>query len=499
MMTKKLVSLLLALAMALSMAACSPAQTETTPVPAVETPEPVAEEPQGEAPQPEEGTVLEADVLVIGCGLSGLTSSLAAAQNGASVITLEKMAFAGGNAILSTGILQAAGSSLQAKAGIEDSPEKYLEDMRSGDAAKRDPVQMELVAARSGNTIDWLMENGVEFSETVSQGVGSTAFRAHQSQPDATELISGLLEAVEPENVKLLYETPATALLTAEDGSVTGATAVDAEGRTLTVHAKSVIIASGGFGGSPEMLEKYWGEKYARMTYAGSPGTTGEMIEAAAALGAKLTDMEEAAYGSPTVDVEKIQLVTAMVLSGGAILTNGGGERFCNETGNPYETAASVVGTGEPCVYEVFDSQVFEKVYKCSIYKNMGILMEADTLEELADKAGLPIEALLKTVEDYNAAVGGAEDPYGRTIFTTKMDTPPYYCVKVAAGGVMTFGGLTIDESCRVLKEDGTAIGGLYAAGEATGGYRAYGYVCGDANIHAAVTGRTAGEAAAQN
>lgn len=115
MMTKKLVSLLLALAMALSMAACSPAQTETTPVPAVETPEPVAEEPQGEAPQPEEGTVLEADVLVIGCGLSGLTSSLAAAQNGASVITLEKMAFAGGNAILSTGILQAAGSSLQAK------------------------------------------------------------------------------------------------------------------------------------------------------------------------------------------------------------------------------------------------------------------------------------------------------------------------------------------------------------------------------------------------
>lgn len=83
----------------------------------------------------------------------------------------------------------------------------------------------------------------------------------------------------------------------------------------LNIRQKAVIIASGGFGGSPEMLSKYWGDEYAKMTYAGSPGTTGEMIEEAAKLGAKLTDMDKAAYGSPTVEVSKNMLITAMVLS----------------------------------------------------------------------------------------------------------------------------------------------------------------------------------------
>lgn len=229
----------------------------------------------------------------------------------------------------------------------------------------------------------------------------------------------------------------------------------------------------------------------------GSPGTTGEMIEEAARLGAKLTDMDKAAYGSATVDVKKNMLITAMVLSGGAILTDSTGHRFCNETGDPFDTSRSVVETGEPFVYEIFDQTVAENVYKVSVYQSMGIVEQAATLEELAEKVGLPAEALTATVEKYNAAVESQEDELGQTIFTNKMETAPYYCIQVAAGGVMTFGGLTLDEQCRVLKEDGTAIAGLYSAGEATGGYRAYGYVCGDANAHAAVTGKVAGESAA--
>ena len=153
--------------------------------------------------------------------------------------------------------------------------------------------------------------------------------------------------------------------------------------------------------------------------------------------------------------------------------------------------------TGEDFVYELFDATVAEKVYKVSVYKNMGIVIEADTIEELCEKAGLPVDATLATVAEYNASVDGAADPYGRTIFTTKLETAPFYCIKVAPGGVMTFGGLTIDENCRVLKEDGSAISGLYAGGECTGGFRAYAYVCGDANAHAAVTGKIAGAAAA--
>lgn len=438
----------------------------------------------------------EADVIVIGAGLSGLSASVRAAEQGAEVILLEKMAYAGGNCILSTGILQAAGTRLQAQAGIEDSPEQYAQDMAQGASADRDPVQMKMVSTLSGETLDWLADNGVEFSDKVTQGVGSTAYRAHQSMPDANELVSGLVDAASQKGVMIQYDTPVLSLMTDDQGKVTGVVA-NQKGQPVEYTAKAVIIASGGFGGSPEMLSKYWGDEYAKMTYAGSPGTTGEMIEEAAKLGAKLTDMDKAAYGSPTVEVSKNMLITAMVLSGGAILTDSTGSRFCNETGDPFDTSKSVVETQEPFVFEIFDQNVADNVYKVSVYQNMGIVEQADTVEELAEKVGLPADALKATIEQYNAAVESGKDEFGRTIFIQPLATAPFYCVKVAAGGVMTFGGLTLDEQCRVLKEDGNAIEGLYSAGEATGGYRAYGYVCGDANAHAAVTGKVAGESAA--
>ena len=438
----------------------------------------------------------EADVIVIGAGLSGLSASVRAAEQGAEVILLEKMAYAGGNCILSTGILQAAGTRLQAQAGIEDSPEQYALDMAQGASADRDPVQMKMVSTLSGETLDWLADNGVEFSDKVTQGVGSTAYRAHQSMPDANELVSGLVDAASQKGVMIQYDTPVLSLMTDDQGKVTGVVA-NQKGQPVEYTAKAVIIASGGFGGSPEMLSKYWGDEYAKMTYAGSPGTTGEMIEEAAKLGAKLTDMDKAAYGSPTVEVSKNMLITAMVLSGGAILTDSTGSRFCNETGDPFDTSKSVVETQEPFVFEIFDQNVADNVYKVSVYQNMGIVEQADTVEELAEKVGLPADTLKATIEQYNAAVESGKDEFGRTIFTQPLTTAPFYCVKVAAGGVMTFGGLTLDDQCRVLKEDGSVIEGLYSAGEATGGYRAYGYVCGDANAHAAVTGKVAGESAA--
>ena len=438
----------------------------------------------------------EADVIVIGAGLSGLSASVRAAEQGAEVILLEKMADAGGNCILSTGILQAAGTKLQAQAGIEDSPEQYALDMAQGASADRDPVQMKMVSTLSGETLDWLADNGVEFSDKVTQGVGSTAYRAHQSMPDANELVSGLVDAASQKGVMIQYDTPVLSLMTDDQGKVTGVVA-NQKGQPVEYTAKAVIIASGGFGGSPEMLSKYWGDEYAKMTYAGSPGTTGEMIEEAARLGAKLTDMDKAAYGSPTVEVSKNMLITAMVLSGGAILTDSTGSRFCNETGDPFDTSKSVVETQEPFVFEIFDQNVADNVYKVSVYQNMGIVEQADTVEELAEKVGLPADTLKATIEQYNTAVKSGKDEFGRAIFTQPLTTAPFYCVKVAAGGVMTFGGLTLDDQCRVLKEDGSVIEGLYSAGEATGGYRAYGYVCGDANAHAAVTGKVAGESAA--
>ncbi|KAF5037281.1 Fumarate reductase flavoprotein subunit [anaerobic digester metagenome] len=361
---------------------------------------------------------------------------------------------------------------------------------------KRDPILVKMVTERSGETIDWLIENGAVFNEEVKQGVGSTAYRAHSSAPDASGLVNKLMEAIE-QKVDVHYNTAATELLF-EDGKVVGAKAVQTDGTPLEIRANSVILSSGGFAGDKELVKKYAGEKTENMVYVGSPGTTGEMIEEAIKLGAATVDMDKL-FNAPTNSVENKQLITAMVLSSGAVMINQDGERFCNETGSPNDYFNDILNTGDEYVYEVFDKSVVEKVYKLeAVYMKQGIVEEAANIEELAEKMNVPVETLKQSLDTYNASVNGAADPFGRNIFGKPLKEGPFYFIKVATGYLSTNGGLRIDETARVLKEDGTPIQGLYASGDAVGGYRPYGYVCGDANILAAVTGRIAGENASK-
>lgn len=487
-MKKRGIALFLAGAMTISLAGC---QTSGA------TPTPQESQP---SVQDSASADVTTDIVIIGGGLAGLTASLSASDAGKNVVLVERLGFLGGNALLSTGILQAAGSRLQAEAGIEDSPEIYWNDMSTGDAAERDPVQMKMVTDYSGSTIDWLEEKGVEFSETVSQATGSTAYRAHLALPDASGLISPLQAQAEGAGVDIRLNTLATGYIT-ENGAVKGITVDGADGTSYNIYADKVILACGGFGANPEMLEKYWGSEYASMTYAGVVGTKGEMIEEAFQLGAAKLDMDKANYGSPTVDVTRNMLITAMVMTYGAIMVDNSAERFCNETASAFDVAVTVTEqtakTNSDCVYEIFDSQEIELVPKIQSYINMGITTQADSIEELAELVGLDPSVLRETVDQYNASVNGAEDEFGRTIFQKPIEQGPFYCIKVNSGGVMTFGGVSINESCQVLDENNTPISGLYAAGECVGGYRAYGYVCGDSNIHSAVTGMLAGKSAA--
>lgn len=432
------------------------------------------------------------DIVIIGGGLAGLSACLSAVDTGKEVILVERMGYLGGNCVLSTGILQAAGSEIQKAAGIEDSPEQYYADITAGEGALRDPIQVEMVTQYSGDTIDWLTEKGVVFNETVSQATGSPAYRAHLAMPDASGLVTPLKAKAEEAGVDIRLNTTAVDYIL-DNGKVTGIKVQDKDGNEYSIFADSVILACGGFGASPEMLEKYWGEEYAAMTYAGCVGTKGEMLEKAFDIGAVKYDMDKANFGSPTVDVTKNMLITAMVMTYGAILVDHDANRFCNETESAFDVANIVTALGEDYVLEIFDSQETDLVPKISTYLSMGIVTEADSIEELAEKVGLDPAALRATVDDYNACVAGKEDAFGRQIFQKPIEQGPFYCIKVNAGGVMTFGGVKINENCQVLDENDNVIEGLYAAGECVGGYRAYAYVCGDSNVHSAVTGMLAG------
>ncbi|MDI3522977.1 MAG: fumarate reductase flavoprotein subunit, partial [Bacillota bacterium] len=318
------------------------------------------------------GSGKDYDVVVVGAGLGGLTSAVAAAENGAKVALLEKLAFAGGNSILSTGIFYVGNTSIQRNAGIKDSAEAFYKDAMDKSGGRRDPEQVRMIAERGGETIDWLMSLGVKFSDKVTPVMGSSAPRAHQALPDASGPISALVKAAESKGVEIFYETPAVALITDGNGKVTGVEAKNKEGQVLKFNAKNVVLAVGGFAADPERLAKYTPAAKG-VIYAGSPGTTGEMLDEALKLGADTVDLD-VPWLTPTVEVDKKQLITSLVLSKGAILVNSQGRRFSDETASYAETAQKVLELGEPFVYEVFDSRVKELVYKVPEYIKKGMV-----------------------------------------------------------------------------------------------------------------------------
>ncbi|HHV78375.1 MAG TPA: flavocytochrome c [Firmicutes bacterium] len=452
--------------------------------------------PQPAPPKATEGPATEKyDVVVVGAGLAGLSGAIAAAENGAKVALLERMPYVGGNSILSTGALYVGATSIQAAAGIKDSPDDFYKEAMAKSKDRRDPVQTRLVADLGGETVDWLIAQGVKFSDKVTPVMGSPTPRAHQALPNAAGLISALKDSAEKKGVKIFMETRATKLIMSADGKVAGLEATDKSGKSIKFETPAVILATGGFGANPELLKKYIPDM-ANAIYAGHPGTTGDGLLMALEVGADTVDINEP-WWTPTIEVNKKQLITSLVLSKGAILVNSKGQRFTDETASYAETAAAVLKTGEPFVYEVFDANVSEAVYKVPEYKEKGMVVEANTIEELAQKMGVDAKALKATINEYNKAVATQKDKFGRKIFGKKLERAPFAFIKVKPGTIMTPGGLRIDGETRVIKKDKSPISGLYAAGEVTGGYRAFGYIGGDSLAHCAVTGMVAGQKAA--
>lgn len=440
---------------------------------------------------------LSCDVVVVGAGAAGLAAASKAREDGASVILLEKTGFTGGNSALSTGILHLGHTDIQAAAGIEDSVEAFEAFAMAKSGGHRDPVQVHMIGAWGNDAANWLVQAGVTLSDKVSLITGGDSIpRGHQALPNAAAMAKGMTEHAESIGVDLRLNTAATELVT-EDGAVVGVTAKDADGNTLSIRAKKTILAAGGFAADPAMMTKYWGMD--NIGYTGAPGATGEMLEACLALGADTVDID-IPWLTPTVEKDRNVLVTAMMLANGAILVDSHGNRFCDEEASYAEASAAVQATGEPYVNEIFDAHVAEAVnYKFPDYYAMGIVVEADTLEELAEKLEIPADALTASVDAYNAAVRGENaDPFGRTIVLEECNQAPFYAIRVRPGTVMSPGGLRINERCEVVTKDGDVIPNVYATGEMTGGYRAYGYIGGDSLAHAVITGLVAGTEAAK-
>jgi fumarate reductase flavoprotein subunit len=437
------------------------------------------------------------DVVVVGGGLAGLTAAVSAAEKGAKVVLLEKSAALGGNSLLATGIIYVGGTRLQKEAGIQDSPDAFYKDAMAASKDRRDPVQTRLIADMGGPMVDWLIGLGIEFDKKVTPVMGSSIPRAHSTVGNAPAQINGLAAAAKKKGVRILLETRATKLIEGKGGAIAGIEATR-RNRTLRFDAPAVILATGGFYGNPSLVKKFTPSQEGGI-YVGHPADTGDGLVMAMDKGADTVDINVPRL-NPTVEIGQKQLITSLVLSKGGIIVNKNAQRFADEVASYEKTAEAIVmvmKTGDPFVYEIYDENVTEQVFKIADYRKQGIVVEAQTLDELAQKAGLDAAALKQTVAEYNEGVEKKSDKFGRVIFGKKLEKPPFGYLKIAPGLSIAPGGLKIDKDIRVVKKDGSVIPGLYAAGEVTGGYRAYGYIGGDSLAHNAVTGMVAGKNAA--
>ena len=447
---------------------------------------------------------MEADVVVLGAGGAGLFASIEAAAAGAKVVLLESTTRVGGSSAMCGGDLVFAGTDFQKEKKINDSNKLLYDDFMEIGKHRNIPELVQTYVDNQLETYERLKKLGVEF-KTIVQGEGS-APRSHRVNP--AELILILKKEADRLGVKTLLETSATRLVTDAGGRIVGVKAKQGE-KELSIGAKrGVIVSTGGFSNNPEMLDdlKIGFSKVRSMAASGSHGDGLKML---CMEGARMRDLPslKASYSQhPKSKPGKRQAVNTYRV--GAILINKLGKRFVNEGFGHKELPEFTLKQPDGIVFELFDAKIApEAATKSMMIKEQELdqwAMKANTLEELAEKAGIPGAALKETVAKYNEYVEAGKDPefgrvgqVGRVGKLIKIDTPPFYFVEGISAILGTYCGAQVNARAQVLNVYGEPIPGLFAAGEVMGGMHGDGYIGGTAFGKALIFGRLAGKNAA--
>ncbi len=486
---------------------------------------------------------LDVDVVVVGAGGAGMTAAINATQAGKNVLIVEKMPYAGGNSTKATGGMNAAGTKYQAEIeftnakGVEntlataaekwadnetitnlaatvqaqwdayqanpqgyfDTPELMALDTMIGGKGINDPALVRTLTEQSAAGIDWLDSIGAPLPKLAFSG-GASVSRIHSPADGngvGAYLVTSFLKVLDDMDIPVMYNTKATSILM-EDGRAVG---IQAEGAdtVYTIRAKSVVLATGGFGANMDMITQY-NPSLAGSVTTNAPGATGDGIVMATAVGAATRDLEQIQL-HPTVEQGTSMLITEGVRGDGAILVNKQGLRFVNEMLTRDQVSAAELQQDGSFAYVIFDQRLREGLKASEKYIKTGIVVEAPSIEELAQKLDMDPQVLAKTLSDWNGYVAGQNDPdFGRaTAMDHDLSQAPYYAIKVAPGIHHTMGGLVINPDTQVLNEQGEVIPNLFAAGEVTGGVHGGNRLGGTAVSDIVVFGRIAGTNAAAN
>lgn len=443
-----------------------------------------------------------ADVVVVGAGGAGVAAAVEAADNGASVVLLEKMAQIGGTTATSQGMIAGYETKYTKALDAHHTFEEMYANLMNNASYRLDPALTKITVERSGETIDWLNERlGMTFMSDVIVGYGPLQMM-HIVEGYGPAMRTAMQAALDATSVQLMLETEGTEILMNEDGSVKGVKAVRGAD-TVIVYADSVIITTGGYAYNPELAERLDPEKAGTMGI-GFPGSTGEGIMMANNVGAMLShtadmmcvlkDYEIMAEHNGTSATAN---VSSFISRDNTVLIAANGKRFTDEKDIGYMT-------------QKLNSPVFDQMHKDGLGYvwaisdkasleakgvKRGLDMEfvtADTFEDLAVQMGVDPAALNETLTNYNAYCDAGHDPEFGRLLLAKLEAP-YCAVRVTPCEIITYGGIARNENGEVIRADGTVIPGLYTAGEASANSAYMGFTL----SNAFTWGRIAGSGAA--
>jgi fumarate reductase flavoprotein subunit len=445
-----------------------------------------------------EGTdiFMETDVVVVGGGIAGTAAALEAANNGVTVILLEKLPFLGGSTIRSGGKILGAETPLQKKLGVQDSAEDFAQFLMETGEYQVNEEFINLIAHNSGENIQWLLDNGVELADELEplHTLYRPELRGHFSANGSGAGFITPLEAKlkEKETVEILYSTPARELIE-EGGRVVGVVAENDRGDTIRIQAKTVILATGGFPRNPEMVEKYFPAAGDFTTNAGE-GNTGDGILMGMDVGADIV--------MPNAGIDlMLNPVTYHGYGEAAteLFVTPEGKRFIDEREFHFRRTRVLYDYDVDHHWYIIDSKSYSDRIGAAL--EAGFAFKADSIAELAGEIEVDPGVLTATVERYNElCAAGTDADFGKPAeFMVPINEGPFYALTMRKSNSGTHGGLKITIDAQVLDTAGKIIPGLYAAGEVASGqilHREY-PGSGTAILAFLTFGRQAGSAAA--
>ena len=439
----------------------------------------------------------QADVVIIGSGGAGLSAAVTAHDLGKKVIVLEKMAMVGGNTNRAAGGLNAAETKPQAKLGIKDSIESHFNDTIKGGHYLNNPDHK--LTDNAKYSVDFINDLGGDLND-VGMMAGASQKRAHRPTGGGfvgAEVVRTLYKASKDRNIDIRTMADAQKLIV-KDGKVVGVQFKQGKKPAQIVHAKAVVIASGGFSANQAMVAKI-DPKLKGFATTNQPGATGDGIIMGEKVGAATVDMKQI-QTHPTVVPGNGEMITEAVRGNGAILVNKEGKRFINELQTRDVVSAAELKQTDKVGYLFFDNSVRKSLKAIETYIKKGLVTEGKTPEELAQKLGINADNLKTTLAEYAKFQADKKDAqFGRADMPRPLTEAPYYAVMVTPAVHHTMGGLRINTEAQVLNHKGNVIPGLFAAGEVTGGVHGGNRLGGNAMADIVTFGRIAGRNAAEN